>query len=143
MRRQRPTFLLDVNVLIALGWPNHPFHAQATRFMNGRHQWATCAITQLGFLRISLNPTVVGVKVSMADALGVLHGMVRDKRHCYLDSPVAPNQAASAFTHVLGHSQVTDAFLIYLASANKATFLTLDARLRGLPNVTLLAQTRA
>jgi predicted nucleic acid-binding protein len=47
-------FLLDINVLIALSWPIHPFHSVATRRMNSsREEWATCALTQLGFIRIS------------------------------------------------------------------------------------------
>lgn len=41
--------LPDVNVLIALAWPNHVFHDEARRRMEReRGTWATCVVTQLG-----------------------------------------------------------------------------------------------
>jgi predicted nucleic acid-binding protein len=51
--------LLDVNVLLALAWPNHQFHAAALRELQPRRgRWATCALTQLGFIRLSSNPAL-------------------------------------------------------------------------------------
>ena len=53
-------YLLDANVLLALAWPNHQFHAAATRAMGrSRGRWATCALTQLGFIRLSSNPAAI------------------------------------------------------------------------------------
>lgn len=50
--------LLDINVLLALAWPNHQNHAAAHGWFarESRHGWATCAFTQLGFVRPSSNP---------------------------------------------------------------------------------------
>ncbi|MEX2444295.1 MAG: hypothetical protein WD492_11850 [Alkalispirochaeta sp.] len=31
--------------------------------------WATCPITEAGFLRVSMNPTVVGREIRFSDAL--------------------------------------------------------------------------
>ncbi|MEP7352122.1 MAG: VapC toxin family PIN domain ribonuclease, partial [Acidobacteriota bacterium] len=47
--------LLDVNVLIALLWPDHVHRTPAREwFLPNRHAgWATCAITESGFVRIS------------------------------------------------------------------------------------------
>ena len=40
--------LLDVNVLLALAWPNHQFHVAAIeRLERKKERWATCALTQL------------------------------------------------------------------------------------------------
>ena len=38
------TALLDVNVLMALAWPNHVHHAPARSWFNARRKsgWATC-----------------------------------------------------------------------------------------------------
>jgi len=50
--------LLDVNVLIALLWPPHEAHARTQRWFatNADQGWATCAMTQAGFVRIVSNP---------------------------------------------------------------------------------------
>jgi predicted nucleic acid-binding protein len=45
------TYLLDLNVLIALAWPSHVHHCLAQAwFKRHRHQgWATCPLTPTGF----------------------------------------------------------------------------------------------
>jgi predicted nucleic acid-binding protein len=51
-------YLLDTNLLIALLWPSHERHELALKWFN-RHRakgWATCPITQTGFVRIVSNP---------------------------------------------------------------------------------------
>lgn len=122
--------LLDVNVLLALAWPNHQFHPLAVRRVSGGARWATCALTELGFIRLSSNPAVVAVRKSPAEAARLLAAMTADPRHAYLDRLAAP--AASDFERLLGHHQVTDAYLLALARRHKAVFLTFDTRLRAL-----------
>lgn len=50
--------LLDINVLQALLDHDHIQHRQATRWLHEeiRHGWASCAITQNGFMRILSQP---------------------------------------------------------------------------------------
>ena len=48
-------------------------------------EWATCALTQLGFVRLSSNPAIVGVRQTPAQALDVLATLVRDRRHRYVE----------------------------------------------------------
>jgi toxin-antitoxin system PIN domain toxin len=127
--------LLDVNVLLALAWPNHPFHASALRRLEGsRDRWATCALTQLGFIRISSNPAAIPAGKPPADAARLLAAMVADALHVYLDTAPAP--ALEDFITLLertpGSRQVTDAYLLWLARQNEATLLTFDARLKAL-----------
>ena len=57
--------LPDINVLLALAWSNHPHHDAAHRCFarDTATGWATCLSTQAGFLRLSLNPQVVGVSI--------------------------------------------------------------------------------
>ena len=45
--------LLDVNVLLALAWPNHMHHADSKAWFDREapHGWATCALTQLSLNR--------------------------------------------------------------------------------------------
>ena len=76
--------LLDLNFLLALAWPNHQFHAAAVaRLQKTKESWATCALTQLGFIRLSSNVAVVGVPKSPADAAALLALLVQDPRHHY------------------------------------------------------------
>lgn len=127
---ERRPLLLDVNALLALAWPNHQFHTAIRSRLERRPvpRWATCALTQLGFARLSSNPTIVEVRKTPAEAIDLLADLTSDRQHVYLETLPALPQTASAFRHLLGHQQVTDAYLIGVAEANGATLLTLDRR---------------
>jgi uncharacterized protein len=132
--------LLDVNVLIALAWANHPFHRSARRRLEAPAiRWASCALTQLGFIRISANPAAVGGAVSPREAVALLIAMVSDGGHVYLTGHPAPAEFPEEFAPVLGHQQVTDTYLRMLARRNHARLLTFDARLKTLPGVEVLS----
>jgi hypothetical protein len=127
--------LLDVNVLLALAWPNHQFHGAALRELQPRRgRWATCALTQLGFIRLSSNPAAIPTAKSPAEAAALLEALVADPLHVYLESlpsPVAQG-CREAFPRILGSRQVTDAYLLMLARRNRAIFVTFDTKLEGL-----------
>ncbi len=124
--------LLDVNVLIALAWPNHQFHLAATERLNhGKERWATCSLTELGFIRLSSNPRVVGVSRSPMQSGSLLAQMLADDRHVFLaelPSPVSQKLAVQ-WPSILGHKQVTDCYLLQLARFHGASFLTFDGKL--------------
>jgi hypothetical protein len=124
--------LLDVNVLLALAWPNHQFHAAAVRALGAsRRQWATCALTQLGFLRLSSNPAAISGAKSPAECAALLATMVSDPLHVYLDRLPSVTDGM-VFRGLLGHNQITDAYLLHLARRHDAVFLTFDRRLLSL-----------
>jgi len=126
--------LLDLNVLLALAWPNHQFHAAAIgRMESSRNRWATCALTQLGFIRLSANPAAVPAAKTPAEAAALLRIMVRDSKHVYLGSLPSPAEGefSAAFARILGGKQVTDVYLLELARRHRATFVTFDGRLRN------------
>ena len=128
-------FLLDANVLLALAWPNHPFHQRAvTRFARReRHRWATCLLTQAAFLRLSSNPAIIPGAKSAAEAGYLLGELIDDPNHVFLEAKskqLARLQELLARCH--GHNQVNDAFLIWLALSHGANVLTFDAPLRHL-----------
>jgi len=100
--------------------------------------WATCSATQLGFLRISLNPRAVNTTIGATEALRLLRELVSDPRHKYLDSMPAPAESSDAFLSVMGHQQITDTYLVWVARYHKARFLTFDTRLRSFENIELL-----
>jgi uncharacterized protein len=121
--------LLDTNVLLALAWPNHQHHAQAHQWFgaHARKGWATCAFTQLGFVRLSSNPAYTPSAVTPRDAAALLATLVAHKAHRFLNSPAAADPAI--YTHTLGHQQVNDAWLVGVARRSKGRLVTLDTRL--------------
>lgn len=70
-------FLLDVNVLIALAWPNHVHHHAARRWFDtaAGEGWATTPVTELGFVRVSSNRKVIPTATTPGTALGVLRAL--------------------------------------------------------------------
>ena len=126
--------LLDVNVLLAIAWPDHQFHATAVRALSSQNRWATCALTQLGFIRLSSNPAVIATAKSPHEATGVLERLGADSLHIYLDSLPAPvsENWRDAFAELLGHQQVMDAYLLRRAAASNAVLVTFDRRLESL-----------
>jgi len=128
-----PQLLLpDLNVLVALAWPNHQFHAAAISRMNRSDEpWATCVITQLGFIRLSSTPALVGIKTTPAEARYLLARLTDHPRHRYLDTLPGPltDTFGQYVTRIYGHQQVNDAYLLALAKEHSATLVTFDARI--------------
>ena len=127
--------LLDLNVLLAIAWPNHQFHRAAVKAVSPAHvRWATCAVTQLGFIRLSSNPSVMAAAKPPAEAAAMLRALVADPGHIYLKEaqPPAGPDFQSVCARLLGHRQVTDAYLLLLARQSGAIFTTFDKRLAGL-----------
>jgi toxin-antitoxin system PIN domain toxin len=127
--------LLDVNVLIALLWPPHEAHARAQRWFaqNARHGWATCAMTQAGFVRIVSNPIFSRRALSPRDALEVLSGSLQHPAHHFWTEDIGVTEALAHFgRRLLGHQQITDAYLLGLAIQKKGRLATLDASLSSL-----------
>ena len=120
-------YLLDINVLIALAHTNHLLHERAYAWYEQARPTALglCSITELGFVRVSvqsnLQPDVASALRTLAalkktgpfelwpDALGA------DVMPAYVKTPAA----------------LTDGHLLELARANNATLATLDSRIPG------------
>ena len=120
--------LLDTNVLLALAWPNHQHHAAAHEWFaaQSRHGWATCALTQVGFVRLSSNPAYTPEAVLPQEAAGLLEQLVRHKAHRFWPSP--PAAAPTIYTRALGHQEVNDAYLVEIARRHHGRLITLDTR---------------
>lgn len=128
-----PRYLLDVNVLIALTWRNHIHHSTAHRWVERREtlQWASCALTQLAFVRISSNPKILPDAVSPRVACTMLQRLVARPGHRYLpETPALADLSVWSTLGLVGHRQVTDGYLLSLAIHHGARLATLDT---GLP----------
>ena len=128
-------YLLDVNVLIALAWPLHVHHVIAHAWFEsvGQHSWSTCPLTQLAFVRISSNAKIISTAVSPRAAVQALGTMVALAGHVFWADDLEVNDLASFTSNALvGHRQVTDAYLIELAKRHKGKVATLDVGLADL-----------
>jgi uncharacterized protein len=126
--------LLDVNVLIALSWPEHVSHGVALRWFsrNAHRGWATCPITQTGFVRILSNPGFSQNALTPQQALAILENNIAHPDHRFWPDDLSPVQALSPTKGITGHRQITDAYLLTLAAHHRGTVATLDRALRDL-----------
>ena len=121
--------LLDINVLLALTWPNHTFHLAAHHWFDkfsGR-LWATCTLTELGFIRLSSNQSFHSEIVTPKEAASELKKFCRDTGHRFWTSPTAADP--TLFGRAKGHQQVNDAWLVELTRAHGGVLATFDKRL--------------
>ena len=131
MTRHR-VWLLDANLLIALTHSAHIHHAEAHTWFSAhpKRHWATCALTQLAFVRLTSNPKVVGSEITPAEAMQALTTMAAQPTHEYwADAPEPLQLATLQSAAFVGHRQVTDAYLLGLAALREQRLATLD---RGL-----------
>ena len=125
--------LPDVNLLLALAWPNHQFHRQAREWFAGDSDrtWHTCAVTQLGFVRLSSNPAYTPHAKTPLEASLLLATMTAHPDHRFvaesssLDSP----EFSLIARNLQGYRQVTDAGLLHLARDRGLRLVTFDRRL--------------
>ena len=115
------TYLLDANVLIALGWTAHTHHDAANQWLPGK-QFATCAQTQLAFLRLSTHPKLP-YRATMQDARATLHSIVTRAEHEFWPMDLRPlHNKPEAKTH----EELNDAYLLALAKSRAARLVTFD-----------------
>ena len=121
-------YLLDVNVLIALFWQNSEHHTKVYPWFQARakHQWFTCSITQLGFIRVVSSPGVRGA-VEPRRAIQLLQVNLSSRHHRFLADEQPPIHHLARFAPRLqGYRQVTDAYLLGIAIHHKVILATLD-----------------
>jgi hypothetical protein len=127
--------LLDTNLLIALLWPSHEHHDLAVKWFGRRRSkgWATCPLTQAGFVRIVSNPAFSRDAVTPREAAGVLAANTAAKDHSFWPAALPfADAVAFAGARLVGHQQVTDAYLLGLALHREGVLATLDQRITAL-----------
>ncbi|AKN16964.1 TA system VapC family ribonuclease toxin [Mycobacterium haemophilum] len=124
--------LLDVNSLIALAWDSHIHHVRMREWFaaNAPQGWATCPITESGFVRVSTNPKVLPSPIGMSDAQHVLISLRGADGHQFLFDDVSITD--DDVPTILGHRQVTDAHLLTLARRRGVRLVTFDAAIVSL-----------
>ncbi|MBV8545105.1 MAG: PIN domain-containing protein [Acidobacteria bacterium] len=123
------TALLDLNILTALLWPAHEHHEAAHRWFATRRsrRWATCAITELGLIRLITNASFSRDALAPSDALVLLASNLADEKHDFWSEDLSVAEALDALPRKLqGHKQVTDAYLLALADHHHGVLATFD-----------------
>jgi uncharacterized protein len=124
-------YLLDVNALVALGFKEHESFEQVVSWVQslrpGEDEFATCAMTELGFVRVLTFPQC-GFSVDESKT-----SLLRLKSSGQIGFVfVADNQDASRLPGwVKMPKQVTDGHLVQLARVNGAVLATLDRNIPG------------
>lgn len=127
--------LLDANALIALCWPTHEHHDRMRAWFkrHARTGWATCALTQGAFVRIVSQPAFAGRALAMHEVAELLlrNTAHPQHRHVALDFDLA-QVLATCTGGLIGHRQVTDAWLLTAARRHGMKLLTFDTGLSAL-----------
>jgi toxin-antitoxin system PIN domain toxin len=124
--------LLDVNVLIALFDEAHVHFERAWRWWSADmgDGWASCPLTQNGFLRVVSQPSYRN-PVPLTFAREFLDRQVAETDHAFWPDDISLLDPARFDRRLnLGPRQLTDVYLLGLAVKNNGRLATLD---RGIP----------
>ena len=129
------TVLLDANTLAALLIGDHVHHQIVADWYAGSgSRYATCPFSENSLVRL-----LVRTKHSASEVGWLLVRLTGDPRHEFW--PDALPFSSVPLTAVVGHRQVTDAYLVALARHRGAKLLTLDKGLHALhPDVVQLLE---
>jgi len=120
------TALLDANVLIALVVDDHVHHQAAESwFVSAEGNFATCPITQGSLTRM-----LIREGRSAATARMIVTQVAAQARHEFWSDDVP--YADVPVRGIVGHRQVTDAYLAQLARARSSKLVTFDQALAKL-----------
>lgn len=123
--------LLDVNALVALAWDSHVHHGRMRAWWAAHDgPWATCPVTESGFVRVSSNPKLLPAAIGVGEAREVLRHLRAAGQHRFLVDDVSLVDVDVPELH--GHRQVTDAQLLVLARRHGIAVLTFDGGLAAL-----------
>lgn len=120
------TALLDANVLIALLVPEHVHHEVVITHLDPPNRAvATCPITQGAFMRLGLREGRSTREVARS-----LSSLTTSTWHYFVADDLG--YESIVLTGVVGHRQVTDAYLVGLARRHDLPLVTLDKGLAAL-----------
>jgi uncharacterized protein len=116
------THLLDVNVLLAAIWVDHPHHARVFRWLEGK-EISVCPLSELGFVRISTNPKAIHAPMKKA----------RDLLQAFLTERAAgriSDDLPALDSNPQKSEEVTDFYLATLADKHGMKLATLDESIK-------------
>jgi uncharacterized protein len=111
------THLLDINVLLAANWVQHPEHSRALTWLSGK-EIVLCPLSELGFLRISTQPKF---GATMEQARTALKKLAEER-----SADRIADDLPALGSHPVGSKQVTDTYLCDLAAKRGLKLATFD-----------------
>jgi toxin-antitoxin system PIN domain toxin len=117
------TYLLDVNVLLAVIWDEHPHHQNAFEWIKGKSV-AVCPISELGFIRISTNAKS-SFNAPMEQARELLKSFLSER-----DAARIPDDLPALESNPQKSDEVTDSYLAELAARHDLKLATLDGGIK-------------
>ena len=123
-------FLLDANVLIAMGDASHVHHQRVQQWFHAQpgRAWATCALTENAFLRIIGAVSYPGHIGDPEVVRALLTQMCAFPGHQFWNDSVSLRNAVQ-FPTLPSAKHLTDIYLLGLAVSHKAKLATLDQRI--------------
>jgi toxin-antitoxin system PIN domain toxin len=124
--------LLDVNFLLALLQPDHAHFERAHQWWetNKVHGWASCPLTQNGFVRI-VSQASYPQPLPVAHALETLSDQIVRTDHQFWPDDISLLDAELIDgARLLGPKHLTDVYLLALAVKHGGRLVTFD---RGIP----------
>jgi toxin-antitoxin system PIN domain toxin len=121
--------LLDVNLLIALFDPDHVHHDLAHDWFedNRGRGWATCPLTENGFVRVVAHPKYTDGTERVEVLVDRLRRFCASRDHQFW--PAAVTLTAPALFHaafLTSYKQLTDIYLLGLAKSMSGRLATFD-----------------
>ncbi len=127
----QPTYLLDINVLLALLDPMHVFHDAAHRWFHAhrRAPWSTCPLTENGVVRIASQPNYGNPPGGAAVVAKALSRLCSRPGHQFWQEDFSLLDEAFFVREKLVGKHVTDSYLLALAVRHGGKLATFDKRL--------------
>jgi hypothetical protein len=129
------SYLLDTNILIPLLWPRHTERAKVLAWFkaNAAGSFATCSLTQAGFVRITSSLEVMHQRYSLSESRELLLALTRLPGHSFWPTTVTYFEASDPFQRRMhGPKQVTDAYLLGIVKHHGGKLATLDKAVKSL-----------
>lgn len=122
------SFLLDVNVLVALFDRNHIHHESAHLWFAANRSvgWATCPLTENGVIRVLSSPAYESPPYKCVDIRNRLETFCRSGGHSFWPSSVSLRDDSLFDLSKIGHRQLTDVYLLGLAVRSEGALSTFD-----------------
>ena len=126
------TVLLDVNVLIALADARHQSHDTVSEwfFSVRARSWATCPITENGFVRILAHSSYTNFSDSIEAVRKILLRLRASPGHQFWADSISITES-NRISNLHHSKSITDLYLLALAVKNKGQLATLDSKIRS------------
>jgi hypothetical protein len=134
--------LLDVNLLVALFDPDHVHHDVAHDWFADHRAtgWATCPVTENGFVRVVSQANYGAAASRPAELVERLRRFCASNHHAFWpDSVSLRDEKIFKASFVRGHRQVTDIYLLGVAVKMGGCLATFD---RTIPLGAVIGATR-